>query len=264
MAAFVAASDETSTPGPDGLFIYGGWAARESDWGDWFEKSWAERVLNLKYPITEFHTKDLKNRHWRFKNKMSERNAEDRMDEAARIIRSAGYLTPFTSSINKKAIKKHLIAPLAAAKLEMPKGTAVPDYFGFLAFAAEVVKLLPMMYDDVERVDFVVERNGKITDYITRVRAQLIRFLEPEDARLVGEVIPDGKDRLPLQAADFLLWHLQKDEANGLSRTDYKRLWKMLSCRQGHKHEWESKELKTLAAGIIARARAEGHDPDAD
>jgi hypothetical protein len=221
MAVFVAASDETSTAGRDGMFIYGGWAARRDDWSDWFEKSWTERVLNLRSPLTQFHTKDLKSRHWRFKNQVTLRNAEDRMDEAARIIQSAGYLIPFTSSINKKAIQEHLLKPLKVARIDLPKGTAVPDYFGFLAFAAEVITLLPRLYDNVEQVDFLIERNGKVTDYMRRVHGQLIKLLEPQDSRRVGEFIPAGKDTPALQAADFLLWHLQRPgqriDANGLS-----------------------------------------------
>jgi hypothetical protein len=67
-------------------------------------------------------------------------------------------------------------------------------------------------HSDVEKVDFIVERNREITKHIQTFHSNIAFVLQQQEraslARLVGELIPAGKDRIPLQAADVLCWHM--------------------------------------------------------
>jgi len=79
-----------------------------------------------------------------------------------------------------------------------------------LLYVFVVLTHIEKNHPQAEKVDFLVERNGQITKHIQAFHAQMPRSLEALNPRLkslLGELIPGGKDRIPLQAADVLCWH---------------------------------------------------------
>jgi hypothetical protein len=54
----------------------------------------------------------------------------------------------------------------------------------------------------------------------------------PEWRPLVGDLIPGGKDRVPLQAADLLCWYTKRPETHQLTKTEVRHLG-VLAHRRG-------------------------------
>jgi len=72
---------------------------------------------------------------------------------------------------------------------------------------------------------------------------------------LVGDLISASmEEQLPLQAAELLGWHLQRNYAKQqLDATDYKRLIALVDT-SGAMFEWESEHLKDLCANAFLKA----------
>jgi hypothetical protein len=115
------------------------------------------------------------------------------------------------------------------------------DYLAFLAFSYSVLLCLHVNRREVERVDFWVERNGKISTRIGRLHAQIPKHLTelgvPELAALVGEFLPVAKTRIPAQAADMLCWHERNFYAGTLDPEGQRRRKRMVAKREGHRND---------------------------
>ena len=100
------------------------------------------------------------------------------------------------------------------------KNKFVPDYLAFMSYAYAAILYCQQFRPDAEKVDFIVERNGDLTDHIKEFYAGMAIACEandhPELISMLGSLTPADKDRVPLQAADVLCWHTQRHEKGTL------------------------------------------------
>ena len=259
MAVFLAASDETSGANAFALYHYAGWIAPVPDWWHYFTPVWYERVLEGPPRIPFLHMTDIRSRAWREKWKLSQLDADDRLDDAALVIDQLGSLYPL-----KLTIDASIFRPLYKShKMIAESGKVVayePDFFAFMTYAFTVLLYVKEKCPDAERVDFLVENNSEITKHIYHLYKALPESLKligkPELVPLVGDFIPAGKDRVPLQAADYLCWHSQRAEAGTLDEKDARR-WHTISMRSGFDYLVPTDLLKELADAFD---KAEGND----
>lgn len=140
-----------------------------------------------------------------------------------------------------------------------------PDYICFLFFAMTQLRWLSERHLDIERVDFCVEINGKVTKHIREFHKDLPVNLaavgRPELARLVGNLQGVPKDSIPAQAADLLTWYTRRFES-GFLKGDLdgqRRYWRMLTdgagslqdCRYGHESRIDSETLRQLVDAFV-------------
>lgn len=257
MAVFVAGLDETNTQGEDPVFVSGGYLAPEADWSQYFANSWDERVLNYRgRRIPYFHTTELRSQTFRKKHGISSLDADGRMNEAARIIRSAGYLRIVSTEISAASLRKLVIEPVRRVGVGLKRTAKTPDFYCFLSFVITCIKGVRQEFPDAEKVDFLVERKDKVTPMLVASRDDIIEGVSPEDAALVGEILPVGKERVPVQAADFLMWHIQRLFSGTLTAPSDQRRCASLFSKPGYHGEWNDDMLRKLGDRFVARAQA--------
>ena len=136
---------------------------------------------------------------------------------------------------------------------KLPIGIDEPDYFCFLAYSSTVVAKVSAMYPDAKKVDFVVSKKGKLTTRL-QVFHEEMRRLMPEYEDLIGELIPATmEERLPLQAADLLCWHIQRYYANTMDAVDQRRLAVLMHDLDGYPHTWERKDIEEFTENVFKR-----------
>ena len=110
-----------------------------------------------------------------------------------------------------------------------------PDYIGFLGFAYAALEYVGTNHPDAEQVDFIVERKSGVThhinDFVDHLAEGLKRKGQKHLTHLIGDVIPGGKERVPLQAADVAVWHLRRHEIGNVDPVDEHRLYRMFNMR---------------------------------
>ncbi len=123
------------------------------------------------------------------------------------------------------------------------------DYFTFMAYALVVLKRVHAKCPEAEKVDFLVENNGEITKYIHEFYRELPGALktigQSQLIPLVGEFLPGGKDRAPLQAADYLCWHSRRAREETLRDERDRRRWGTISHRPGFSYPEENSRHST-------------------
>lgn len=256
MAVFVAASDETNSA--NGLYHYAGWLAPEPDWSLYFTPAWQERVLDGPPKIPYVHMTDVRSRAWREQWHVTQTDVDERLDEAARVIDQMGSLYPFKITIDTKIFKplykphKMLVASGAATDYK-------PDFLGFVSYAFGVLAQVHFKYPEAEKVDFLVENNSEVTKHIHQLYRTLPESLKqigrPELVPLVGDFVAAGKERVPLQAADYLCWHSQRADAQTLSDIRDLRRWNTIAQRKGFNMLLPTSVLTDLAAAFAKRER---------
>ena len=148
-----------------------------------------------------------------------------------------------------------------------------PDYICFLYFAITQLDWLYRAYgDEVEKVDFWVEKNGKITRHLRHFYDQLadgVNWIDlPHLAPLIGQLLPVDKERIPAQAADMLAWHARNAAGGSLDRDGERRYWRMTEGgfhdgrkgRYGYRGTLQERHLLTLAEGLAKRVREGAYD----
>ncbi len=250
MAVFVAASDESLS---GDKFYRCGFVGPENDWSDWFAPAWAERVLDGSPRLPFLHMTDIRSRDFRKKHRLSDREAERRLDEAFRVIASMGSLYLVGSTINVEYVKNafantKIIGRITPQKRIYPMD---PDYLSFITFCYAVLFYVRDERPECEKVDFVIERNSAMTDRIRDFHESmpdsLSRLGESDLIPLLGELIPGGKDRTPLQAADVLCWYTQRAESGGeMSDADRSR-FATVARRKAYRPEWTQEQINRIA-----------------
>jgi hypothetical protein len=90
-----------------------------------------------------------------------------------------------------------------------------------------VLGYIHVKYPDTEKVDFIVERKEgvfeKIKQFYEGLGDSIARIGHPELVKYMGELIPAGKDRVPVQAADMLCWHASRADLGLLKGRDAMR-----------------------------------------
>lgn len=267
MAVFVSVADETAD---SGMFLYGGWSASVDAW-EKFAAAWDERVLKGPPRIPYLHMTDIRDWNWQHEHGLTPWQADRRVDEAAEVLCSTGALIPvaFEAKVSdwKETLTQYFTPAAGRKKIRLD-----PDYIFFTWFAYTQLQWLYQEYGaDVERVDFWVEENGKITRNMKGFHTSLMRKGLPYINReylvpLVGEFHEVGKDRIPAQAADVLAWHARNAKRNTLDRAGWRRYWRMINggfgtsrCRYGFRAEMSRAMMEEFAAAIAKYPRPGAH-----
>jgi hypothetical protein len=236
MAVFVAASDETTGGTALSPYHYAGWIAPEPDWSNFFAPAWQERVLDGPPKIPYLHMTEIRSRAWRNEYGITEADADERLDEAARVIDQSESLFPlmFTIDISvfEPLYKEHKMIAASGGVKDFQ-----PDFLAFVAYAFGVLRYVHTNHPSAEKVDFVVENNSEITKHIHDLYEcfpiGLNHVGQPELIPLLGEFFPGGKDRVPLQAADYLCWHCRRADSDALDDERDARRFGTIANRKG-------------------------------
>jgi hypothetical protein len=254
---FLSASDETTMASPH-RFVMGGFVAPQSEWEDYFRPAWQERVLDGPPPIPYMHVTELKSPRWQAEHGLTEHEADRRLAEAVRVLRSHGALSPISSELEWLDFDVELRDAFRRGKdMKPPAPFKQPDLMAFIAYVAITLlhltreRLLP-----VTRVDFLVERKNKVTHQLEESVAAARTYLKtskwPELSPLVGTMRRGGKEDMELQAADVFLWHLQRHYSENRSRRDSRRLFRIAEARRGHRQEWRASQFSQVRRSLKA------------
>jgi hypothetical protein len=231
MAVFVSGSDESSGTTQRDNFLFSGFVGPENDWSSFFVPAWQERVLDGPPAIPYLHMTDMRSKKWRARYGISRLDVEDRIDEAISLIGAMGSFYPMCVHINAGHFRDEF-ATVKASKRAVKQFE--PDYICFLQYVFVVLNYLKTNNPEVEKVDFIVERKLGVTKHIQEFHSELAATLKAQGkgslADLVGELIPAGKDRVPLQAADLLCWHLaRRQQPKTMNAADMRRYKRMVN-----------------------------------
>jgi hypothetical protein len=237
MAIFVSASDESDGGTHRSKFWHGGWVMPETDWSAYFVPAWQERVLNAEPNIPFLHMTDLRDPEWLLEHDMTWEQAQDKMDEAAIVIDQMGSLYPIIVNANAGAFLDAHGAKKIMESSKRNKGARyLVDHFSFDVYVFTVLNYIHQKHPETEKIDFVVERKEGVFEKLKQLYDALKDGLEhinrPELIRYLGELIPSGKDRVPVQAADMLCWHASRRDLGLLKGRDLIRSERMFK-RQG-------------------------------
>lgn len=254
MAVILSASDENSGKDHRSMFFYGGLLAPVKDWWEVFTPRWEEGVLNGPPKIPYLHMTEIRSKAFRDEWGLSEEEAEKRIDKAFLVIDSISSLRPISSRMDAGTFfdnfnkKNKMVISSGARK------TFLPDYLAFIGYVVTVLGHVADHFPDVEKVDFLVERKGGITDYINEfykdIHVYLAEFREARLGELLGELIFGGKDRCPLQVADVFCWHAYKRETGTLTEEVDSQRYKSFTHRGGQRQHWEDGMLLKLREAI--------------
>jgi len=228
MAVFVSASDESDGGHHRSTFWHGGWVAPESDWFSYFSPAWQERVLDAKPAIPFLHMTDIRDPQWCTEHGVSWLQAQDKLDEAVRLIDSMGSLYPITTNMSGGVFldargKKKVMENVAGDK----GARFLVDHFSFNTYVYTVLKYIHARHPEAEKVDFIVERKEgvfeKLKQFYGTFEDSLKMVGAPELVKYLGKITSAGKDRVPVQAADMLCWRASRADLGVLKDRDLMR-----------------------------------------
>lgn len=248
MAVYVAYSDETGTPNPDGAFVVGGFVEPESEWPN-FSKDWAEKVLNSPPSIPYLHMVEIRSKKFRADHGLMDADGLAKVTAAVNIIHSDKHIRRYFGTINRGGLQVVQQA-IEQSGFKYPHYLKDPDYMCFLAFARTLVLDVAKECSGVTQINFMVAKKTPITHHYQGFRDELksyfYDFHEPL-APLIGDLIPISMDsHMPLQAADSFLWHVQRAYAQNLGPEDEKN-FDLLEQVPGGGTEWSVDQLLTFA-----------------
>jgi hypothetical protein len=251
VAVFLAYSDETETGDRDGLFLTGGCVAPEDSWQH-FARAWQSRVLNGPPKIPYLHMTEIRDGDWQKEQGLSIRDADDRVSEAVRVIRSTGGVSLISSEMSKRDLREGIQDMLKRKGEDIVRGVDQPDYLCFLAFCEFAVAHVYKTSPEVEKVNFVVSRKQKVTYHIGQFHEDLKKQIDPPLRALVGDLFPGDMTRmLPLQAADLVCWHCQRFLSGKADSADRMRLDKL--GKNGYRHEYSRSDLEDMGVDLLRR-----------
>jgi hypothetical protein len=125
-----------------------------------------------------------------------------------------------------------------------------PDYPAYLGFAYAALEGAARLHSDVEKVDFVIEKKTGVSHRLQEFHDGLPDILRADGrgdlAALVGELIPGSKERVPLQAADFLVWHRRRDKTGEATADDRLRIHRMIHGRHGVTNRLDNDDISEM------------------
>ena len=252
MAVFVCGLDESSGKDRRDRFFMGGFVAPEADWVSAVTPAWQARVLDGPPQIPYIHMTDIRSSRWREEHGLTESDADMRVDAAIDVIDRVPALFPIGMSVDAGVVRDSL----SGMRVVHPRGGSAPldpDYVCFMGYSYLALLYVAKTYPDAEKVDFIIERNGRITKFIQAFHSGLAKSLAalglPEASKLVGDLIPAGKERVPLQAADVLCWHTARSRET-MDELDNKRYGR-LAQRLGMKMGLDADQIKELALSLV-------------
>jgi hypothetical protein len=253
MAVWISNSDESGTGDPLGKFLVGGYYASEDYWRD-FAGEWQRKVLDGPPLIPYLHMNEIRREEWRKKHNISDNDAQRRVSEAVLLLSGADKPILGTSVILRADLHDIVHRKSKEYRKKPHIGIDEPDYFCFVAYAKTAIAYINARHPEVKEVDFVVAKKGKLTDRLKYFHEEVKRLLDPPLSDLVGELIPATMEtRLPLQAADIVLWHMQRFYANTMDTTDERRLNVLMKDTDGIPHEWKRSDLERFTDSLFKR-----------
>jgi hypothetical protein len=257
MAVFLAGCDESAGKTKRDVFLLGGFVGPRQDWSECFSPAWDERVLAGPPRIPYLHMTEIRSRKWREQHGLTELQADDRVGEAFVLLDQMQSFYPVGIQVHSGDLRDALHQLKIAAPKRKPRDFE-PDCLRFLLYVLTVLHYVHDNRLEVEKVDFVIEVNGRITKYIQEFHQTIARNLEllglSELSRLVGELIPDQKDLVPLQVADLLCWYTARSRnPKSMSREDILRFYK-LAHRQGSLYKIKKSLIDALAGVLLETA----------
>ena len=255
MAVFVAGSDESGFGDGKGQFYFGGFVAPEKVWHESFAPQWKNRVLDTRPRLPYLHVTELKSKQWRKAHGIRDIVEQRKLDDAFRVICEHEDLFPVTAHLDAAHFRAAMERDKVQLVIRRPGGLArkpfEPDYHCFIRFALHVLLYVYTEHPTAEKVVFVIERNGRITDHIRRLHESIPKGLREkgrgELADLVGDLIPAGKDNGALQAADLLCWYTRN--AHNLDVVDGRR-FEQIAKRPGIRSYASEQFVDELAAAF--------------
>jgi hypothetical protein len=250
MAVFISASDESAGRDRQDQFVLAGFIASERDWSEIFCPAWQGLVLDGPPAIPYLHMTDIRSPKWRTQHGLADQDASSRVDRAVNAIGVADFLIPLGLKVSGADIREAFAgAKVRPASGQRKTSAFEPDYLCFLGYAMLALFYVANEHPECEKLDFLVERNGKITDYIRDFHDSLgenfTALGRPDLARLVGELLPVGKDRIPVQAADVLCWHTARNRS-AMDDNDYRR-YEKLARKNGRLESFNAQSVNELA-----------------
>jgi hypothetical protein len=238
MAVFVSASDETDGGHHRSKFWHCGWLMPETDWYTYFSPAWQERVIDAKPKIPYLHMTEIRDSGWCKENGLTWLQAQEKMDTAAMLIHQMGSLCPVTIGANAGTF---LDAHGTKKIMENVAGTKgvrfLIDHYCFNAYVWAVLNYVRIKYPEAEKVDFVIEyKKGvseKIEQFYNTFDKSLAYVGQPELAKYMGELTAVSKQRVPVQAADMLCWHVSRSDLGLLKGRDEERAATIFRGRHG-------------------------------
>jgi hypothetical protein len=195
---------------------------------------------------------EIRSRPWRELYGLTDDDAERRVDAAVAVIRGVSNIHPISchfsgGGFDERFRETKLVISTATMKAKKP---FEPDHIGFIGYVFTALEFVRANYSDTEKVDFVVEAKKGITDHVGEFFRTMPTVLNdlygPNIAALWGSIIPaENTERVPLQAADVLCWHLQRVEAGEPGCLDSRRHGKLTSL-VGTRHEWSNADFEKL------------------
>jgi len=256
MAVFISASDESSGATQVDDYQCTGWIAPEPDWSQFFAPAWQKRVLDGPPKIEYLHVTEMRSRTWREKNGLTRLDADNRMDEAGKIIAEMKSLYPVKIKVSGVRFQQ-LFNPHQLLAGSGGRKRYEPDYYPFVIYAFVVLNRVKIRFPNAEKVDFIVERKSSLTTHIQEFYESLptaLKHVNREDLLpLMGDFIPASKERVPLQAADFLCWHSRRADARMLDETDMRR-WNPMAKKKGFNFTAPERLMASLAEAFTARS----------
>jgi hypothetical protein len=257
VAIFTAFSDESGTGDPAGVYLVGGYIAIEDRWGGYAD-AWAENVLDPNPPIPDLHMRKIRREKFQKEHHLTSEEADRKVSKATTLLASiASHSHPGTPamhavlSIVKRADLWDMIDLVKSKGHKVQSGSMdMPDYLCFMAYVNVAIDYTFRMFNDLDRIDFVVSNNGKITRHFdTYLKGIKARHSQP---RLFGDLIPGNPIlRNPLQMADVLCWHWRRYYESGITDENMERLMQIRTFP----HEWKRDKLEALTRGLAARLR---------
>ncbi len=250
MSVFVVFLDEVAVDDTRGTFLVAGYVAQEVEWRD-VAAAWQERVLDGPPKLPYLRMNDIRNRMWQARFGITPAKSERRVDEAVRVVGSAGGLLGLISEIKRSDVEDAVHAVFGS---NIPDEFKNPDYTCYVAYFTLVVRHIRARFPEAEKINFVVSEKEKITHWVGRFHEAVKCIVDTEMVDMVGEFIPASmKGERPLQWAALLCWHLERHHSYRLDVADHNRLSVLLD-RCDHKHEWSRPDLERLAEKIKARS----------
>lgn len=260
MTVYLAAADESGTTSRNGHVVYGGFVAPASDWNEWFIPAWEESVLRRTPALKWFHVVDLRDDRWLWNNGITPRQADVKFDAAAQVIRSSGSLSPIISDFSNE----HYEAIFDGQEFEI-EGRAYKfkrEYIAFKGWVYSTLLFVARQCPDASRVDFVFEGGNEEVDgmfchLFENVAAEMVAMdkgIAVRAAGLKGSIRAAKKDFVPVQFADFLVWHSRRlCQTVDLPRHEYRRFANAVA-NKGIRYIWGAELLRNLKHEIDARA----------
>jgi hypothetical protein len=197
---------------------------------------------------------EIRNEEWRQTLRLAFNDSEERIAEAIRVIMSSGGLCAVVSKMLRSHFQNTLQQKFKGHNLKLPRGLDQPDYLCYVGYLQRLLIHIYNTRPEATRVDFVVAKNGKLTRYLEEFQRDVKDLVGPPLDQLVGTFTPGSMPYEPgIQAADFLLWHMQRYFARTMSLRHEFNL-ALLGDTSGVLQEYSEADMQVLGERLVTRA----------